>query len=160
MGHAFSKEDIKFCPLCGAKSRFLYNDTHECETCANTFRVHRGIPVDKPPRGQSRLNRKKAREITKVETTKIAGQLEIDHERGVIYFHCNDSQIADEFGSVTILRICRLPAPVPRRAIDITHLQGVCYSAEATCQHCGAPCRYDAEISLCDKCEEKHMTGN
>lgn len=38
-------------------------------------------------------------------TTKIQGELEIDHERGVIYFH-NDE-------GYTTLRICQLPKPIP-----------------------------------------------
>jgi hypothetical protein len=44
-----------------------------------------------------------------------AGWLEIDHERGVIYFHRAEG---------TLLRICRLPAPIPEDAnfIDITIL--------------------------------------
>lgn len=41
-----------------------------------------------------------------MDTTKIEGQLEIDHERGVIYFHSSKT------GS-TVLRICRLPKPIP-----------------------------------------------
>lgn len=36
--------------------------------------------------------------------TKFDGQLEIDHERGVIYFHSNTGQ--------TLLRICSLPHPI------------------------------------------------
>jgi len=50
-------------------------------------------------------------------TTKVQGQLEIDHNRGVIYFH-NDR-------GITVLRICRLGA-IPQDAvhIDITHKVG------------------------------------
>lgn len=38
--------------------------------------------------------------------TKIKGELEIDHERGVIYFHGDKS-------GFTHLRICNLPKPIP-----------------------------------------------
>lgn len=51
------------------------------------------------------------------------GELEIDHERGVIYFHGHTGQ--------TMLRICRLPKPIPHVANidtdemwDITHMHG------------------------------------
>ncbi len=51
------------------------------------------------------------------EKDKIPGELEIDAARGVIYFH---SSIGD-----TILRICRLPRPIPLgRQLDITHMHG------------------------------------
>lgn len=40
-------------------------------------------------------------------TTKIKGELEIDHERGVIYFHNEEGY--------TTLRLCNLPKPIPRR---------------------------------------------
>ncbi len=40
--------------------------------------------------------------------TKIKGELEIDHERGVIYFH-------NEEGCTT-LRLCNLPTPIDRPA--------------------------------------------
>lgn len=57
-------------------------------------------------------------------TLKLDGQLEIDTERGVIYFHA-----AQGF---TMLRICRLPAPIPDpypngevgTLLDITHMHG------------------------------------
>jgi len=57
-------------------------------------------------------------------TTRILGELEIDHDRGVLYFHTSDPEIASKYGSVTILRICRLPSPIPPRALDITHMFG------------------------------------
>jgi hypothetical protein len=44
-------------------------------------------------------------------TFKITGQLEIDHYRGVIYFHADDGY--------TALRICRLPRPIPKPAPNI-----------------------------------------
>lgn len=51
----------------------------------------------------------------------INGQLEIDSDRGVIYFHSEEGR--------TILRICSLPKPIPdvelpERMLDITHLRG------------------------------------
>ena len=53
---------------------------------------------------------------------KFDGQLEIDTDRGVIYFH-------DGWKGRTVLRICRLPAPIPTpiEFIDITHLHGCNY---------------------------------
>ncbi len=58
-------------------------------------------------------------------TTKIKGELEIDHERGVIYFHTSDKKAITEFdGNITILRICSLPNPIPKRHLDITHMRG------------------------------------
>jgi hypothetical protein len=38
-------------------------------------------------------------------STKYMGQLEVDEERGVIYFHSNEG--------LTLLRIQRLPTPIP-----------------------------------------------
>ena len=43
-------------------------------------------------------------------TLKIKGELEIDRERGVIYFHSNQGH--------TALRICNLPTPVPTTDFD------------------------------------------
>jgi hypothetical protein len=56
--------------------------------------------------------------------TVIHGQLEIDHERGVIYFN--------SYEGCCILRVCNLPRPIPQvgtdpvpeRMLDITHLIG------------------------------------
>lgn len=56
------------------------------------------------------------------------GQLQIDNERGVIWFHCNDPEIAEKYGSVSILRICSLPKPIPETALDITFGYGVSWS--------------------------------
>jgi hypothetical protein len=61
--------------------------------------------------------------------THIPGELEICHKRGVIYFHTTNEEIAQKYGSVTILRICQLPKPIPQRAIDITHMIGL-YTAD------------------------------
>lgn len=46
-----------------------------------------------------------------MNTIKIDGQLEVDPQRGVIYFH------AFETGH-TCLRICKLPTPIPTPDID------------------------------------------
>ncbi len=58
--------------------------------------------------------------------TLISGVLEVDHERGVIYFHINPN-IVNQYGVVTALRICSLPKPIPKikeRMLDITHMVG------------------------------------
>ena len=53
-------------------------------------------------------------------TTKIEGQLEIDHERGVIYFHENHT-------GKTRLRICKLPSPIPKDdQLDVTASNAIC----------------------------------
>jgi hypothetical protein len=47
-------------------------------------------------------------------TTQLAGTLDIDHARGVIYFHRDpDSNVAHYGNMVTVLRIQALP-PMPR----------------------------------------------
>jgi len=51
----------------------------------------------------------------------INGTLEIDHKRGIIYFH--------SLNGTTCLRICSLPIPIPnftikRDMLDITHMYG------------------------------------
>lgn len=51
----------------------------------------------------------------------INGQLEIDAERGVIYFHAIEGELA----GASVLRISQLPAPIPiDRQLDITHMHG------------------------------------
>lgn len=57
------------------------------------------------------------------------GTLEIDERRGVIYFHDADG--------VTVLRICRLPAPIPDpydnngdTLLDITHMIGTSWKGK------------------------------
>lgn len=55
-----------------------------------------------------------------MKVTAVNGQLEIHHDRGVIYFH------SFEDGG-TKLRICRLPTPIPdlsERGCDVTHMVG------------------------------------
>jgi hypothetical protein len=54
----------------------------------------------------------------------IQGQLEIDHLRGVIYFHADSPHSHKEYGGITILRVCNLPKPILVRCLDITHMQG------------------------------------
>lgn len=59
--------------------------------------------------------------------TSIKGTLEIDHDRGVIYFHISDKNLILKYNTVTALRICRLPKPIPaidQRMLDITHMIG------------------------------------
>ena len=53
-----------------------------------------------------------------IPNTTLHGQLEIDHNRGVIYFHAI-------FDGQTKLRICSLPKPIPKDVLlDITHMYG------------------------------------
>ena len=49
----------------------------------------------------------------------IPGVLEIDHERGVIYFHTADKETLETFKTTNILRICGLGKMSVGR-IDIT----------------------------------------
>ena len=59
--------------------------------------------------------------------TELQGVLEIDHDRGVIYFHLSDINEVTKRGVVTPLRICSLPKPIPEiqeRQLDITHMVG------------------------------------
>lgn len=63
-------------------------------------------------------------------TYTIRGQLEIDAERGVIYFHTTDPAAAMRLGGITMLRICSLPTPIPTsQMLDITHMHGVSWHA-------------------------------
>jgi hypothetical protein len=54
------------------------------------------------------------------------GELEIDHQRGVIYFHLTGKRDIKTTETMSLLRICSLPQiPFPLRDIlDITHLRG------------------------------------
>lgn len=57
-----------------------------------------------------------------MNTTLIAGELQIDHERGVIYFHSSEAAMKSGY-CPTPLRICGLGninAPLEDRQIDIT----------------------------------------
>ena len=57
------------------------------------------------------------------------GTLEIDEDRGVIYFHLSSEELINSLKMITVLRICRLPIPIPSgAAIDITHMTGCSYA--------------------------------
>lgn len=60
-------------------------------------------------------------------TTIILGQLEIDHDRGVIYFHVEKNALV--MFPPTPLCICCLPKPIPANiyCIDLTHMIGCGY---------------------------------
>jgi len=51
----------------------------------------------------------------------IPGVLEIDNDRGVIYFHTDDPETLRVYGTCAILRICGL-GQIPQAGIDITIL--------------------------------------
>lgn len=58
---------------------------------------------------------------------KIDGELEIDTERGVIYFSSRET-------GHTTLRVCRLPTPIPDpseygNGLDVTHMHGASWGA-------------------------------
>ena len=52
------------------------------------------------------------------------GMLEVDHERGVIYFHLKDLPKINQYKTVTLLRIGNLPKPIPDEPMDIIHMHG------------------------------------
>jgi hypothetical protein len=76
----------------------------------------------------------------------IPGTLEIDAARGVIYFHLDNPGNVDKMGTVTVLRICRLP-PIPNLNVllDITHMVGVSW----------ATLNADHDIGYCARCRAK-----
>ncbi len=47
------------------------------------------------------------------KNTKIQGTLEIDHARGVVYFHAAEQEI-DHTQAVTVLRVSNISAPIPQ----------------------------------------------
>ncbi len=60
--------------------------------------------------------------------TTLQGELQIDHSRGVIYFHQHSEDAVP-----TVLRICQLPKPIPQvqdRMLDITHMHGCDWKGE------------------------------
>lgn len=61
--------------------------------------------------------------------SQFKAEMVIDHERGVIYVHCNRT------GRI-LLRICSLPKPIPvlgeLGTIDLTHMLGVQYAVPET----------------------------
>jgi hypothetical protein len=78
-------------------------------------------------------------------TTKIEGQLEIDHERGVIYFHENAT-------GITRLRICQLPRPVPSTdQLDVTAIGALCSWKGATTFRTGAYLNPNMQVLSPDK---------
>lgn len=66
-------------------------------------------------------------------TRQYIGKLEIDDERGVIYFHLLKESDINQLGAVTLLRICRLPTPIPARALDITYGVGCDWAPKCDC---------------------------
>ena len=66
-----------------------------------------------------------------MSTVTINGVLEIDEDRGVIYFHAGPNN-AEDIAGTTRLRICSLPRPIPTMEnafIDITHMVGVSFTS-------------------------------
>lgn len=64
--------------------------------------------------------------MTRLGITKVNGTLEIDHERGVIYFHLTDIADVKKYDLITPLRICglgRIPSLRGGNQIDITATQ-------------------------------------
>jgi hypothetical protein len=55
------------------------------------------------------------------KTKRVLGCLEINYDRGVIYFHLEQQEDLEEFGQQTILHICKL-GKIPKDVvfIDIT----------------------------------------
>jgi hypothetical protein len=73
-----------------------------------------------------------------INTTKYYGELEIDHVRGVIYFHLLGEDVNDPniVRRVTILRISQLPRPIPLPYLptdinmDIIHMKGANWTSQ------------------------------
>jgi hypothetical protein len=84
-------------------------------------------------------------------TTTINGQLEIDSERGVIYFHASEGP----FAGASLLRICSLPKPIPLdKQLDITHMFGTDWDSSTTCNRpgCNQPGKpHPVGGNYCDK---------
>lgn len=62
--------------------------------------------------------------------TELKGILEIDHYRGVIYFHLSEPEDIKRLNMMTPLRICQLPTPIPEikdSELDLTHMVGISY---------------------------------
>lgn len=51
--------------------------------------------------------------------------VEIDWTRGVLYVHLTRDKDIAEYGTVTVLRVCRMGKLTPGKSIDITHMQGL-----------------------------------
>jgi hypothetical protein len=58
-------------------------------------------------------------------TEHIEGELEIDHDRGVIYFHATSADALKRYGVVTILRLGHLPRIPHDKQLDIVHMHKV-----------------------------------
>jgi hypothetical protein len=88
------------------------------------------LRAKKDTAGRSNIKRRIQRRVHAIErlerlnlerVTRHTGQLEIDHDRGVIYFHAATGKLA----GATLLRICSLPKPIPRdKQLDVTHMHG------------------------------------
>lgn len=66
-------------------------------------------------------------------TIRLRGELEIDQQRGVVYFHVKSSMIAEKYKALTILRIQGLPAPIPDyQQLDIAHMKGCSWDGESS----------------------------
>lgn len=65
-----------------------------------------------------------------MKNSNIRGYLEIDHDRGVIYFHAEKSRDQEAFGGLTILRMGGLPKPVPKHSLDVFHMFGQNWGGE------------------------------
>lgn len=62
----------------------------------------------------------------KPKITKLQGILEINHDRGVIYFHLADRGEMTKRNVVTVLRIGQLPKPIPEikeRGLEILYME-------------------------------------
>lgn len=85
-------------------------------------------------------------------STLVRGQLEIDTKRGVIYFHISEPKGLPTFNGVTLLRICRLPTPIPvDRFLDITHKVSTSWDKQAKDERCpSAQVWSDQTIHRCE----------
>ena len=63
----------------------------------------------------------------------IDGQLEIDTRRGVLYFHAAEGKLR----GASVLRICGLPKPLPRKVIDLTLRGGMAGAPRGWTLFCG-----------------------
>lgn len=76
--------------------------------------------------------------------TMVKGTLEIQHTRGVIYFHLDEAEIR-KLGvvGVTMLRVQGMPGPIPLlktgggTMLDINVENGWCDWTHEVCKHCG-----------------------
>lgn len=60
-----------------------------------------------------------------MNTLQYLGILEVDPDRGVIYFHSTESRVIAKIQTPTLLQIRNLPTPIPSgRALDVIHMHG------------------------------------